>query len=73
LKNHSIIQNEEMNQLHQTVTDAINKGKVRIKNHQNSRKEKPTSGEKFSDILFHIGSMFIFPPQKALILPMPLQ
>ena len=56
MKNLNVLQNETVKQLHQTVIDAIHKAKAITKNHLNTEEERPTLGEKFSDIVFNIGS-----------------
>jgi len=56
MKNLNILQNEKVKQLHQTVIDTIHKAKVITKNHLNPEEESLTLGEKFSDIVFNVGS-----------------
>jgi uncharacterized membrane protein len=56
MKNLNVLQNEQVKQLHQTVIDTIHKAKVITKNHLNPEVESLTLGEKFSDIVFNIGS-----------------
>jgi len=56
MKNLNVLQNEKVKQLHQTVIDTIHKAKVITKNHLNTEEESLTLGEKFSDIVFNVGS-----------------
>jgi len=56
MKNLNVLQNETVKQLHQTVIDTIHKAKAITKNHLNTEEESLTLGEKFSDIVFNIGS-----------------
>ena len=56
MKNLNILQNEKVKQLHQTVIETIHKAKVITKNHLNTEEESLTLGEKFSDIVFNVGS-----------------
>ena len=52
----NVLQNEKVKQLHQTVIETIHKAKTITKNHLNTEAESLTLGEKFSDIVFNIGS-----------------
>lgn len=58
------MQNEKTKQLHQTVVEAIVQAKAITKNHENPEVGKQTLGEKFSDVIFSIGSswawIFVF-------------
>ena len=56
MKNLNVLQNEKVKQLHQTVIDTIHKAKTITKNHLNPEEESLTLGEKFSDIVFNVGS-----------------
>jgi uncharacterized membrane protein len=56
MKNLNILQNQKVKQLHQTVIETIHKAKAITKNHLNPEEESLTLGEKFSDIVFNIGS-----------------
>jgi len=56
MKNLNILQNEKVKQLHQTVIDTVHKAKTISKNHLTPEEESLTIGEKFSDIVFNIGS-----------------
>lgn len=56
MKNLNVLQNEKVKELHQTVIDTIHKAKVITKNHLNPEEERLTLGQKFSDIVFNVGS-----------------
>ena len=56
MKNLNVLQNEKVKELHQTVIETIHKAKTITKNHLNPEEESLTLGEKFSDIVFNIGS-----------------
>jgi len=56
MKNLNILQNEKVKELHQTVIETIHKAKTITRNHLNPEEESLTLGEKFSDIVFNIGS-----------------
>ena len=56
MKNLNLLQNEKVKKLHQTVIDTIHKAKTITKNHLNTEEESLTLGEKFSDIVFNVGS-----------------
>ena len=56
MKNLNVLQNKKVKQLHQTVIDAIHKAKLITNNHLNTEEESLTLGEKFSDIVFNVGS-----------------
>lgn len=56
MKNLNTLQNEKVKQLHQTVVETIHKVKTISRNHLTPEEESLTLGEKFSDIVFNIGS-----------------
>jgi uncharacterized membrane protein len=56
MKNIDILQNEKVRQLHQAVIETIHKAKTITRNHLIPEEESLTLGEKFSDIIFNIGS-----------------
>ena len=56
MKNSNALQNEKVKQLHQVVIETVHKAKTISKNHLTAEEENLTLGEKFSDVVFNIGS-----------------